>query len=169
MKIRKIIIICASLVVIYSCASSPVPNVEKRSVDDFEIVIQSGHTEAIHDVAVNNTGEFYATASRDGTILIWRAEDGVLIRRIENKGGAVYAVDYLPDGVTLLACDLGTGLLVWDSETGEKLHELVWLDGRGTDLDISPDGKKAIVAAEGKDSGGFLYRYDTKFRTHVIH
>ena len=162
MKIRKIIIICASLVVIYSCASSPVPNVEKRSVDDFEIVIQSGHTEAIHDVAVNNTGEFYATASRDGTILIWRAEDGVLIRRIENKGGAVYAVDYLPDGVTLLACDLGTGLLVWDSETGEKLHELVWLDGRGTDLDISPDGKKAIVAAEGKDSGGFLYRYDTK-------
>lgn len=62
----------------------------------------------------------------------------------------------------MVACDLGTGLLVWNSETGEKLREFELFDGRGTDLDISPDGEKAVVAAEGKDSGGFLYRYNTK-------
>jgi len=70
MKTSNLIIICVILLVFYGCASSPEPNVENRSVDDFEIVIQSGHTEAIHDVSVNSTGEFYATASRDGTILI---------------------------------------------------------------------------------------------------
>ena len=62
-----------------------------------------GHQKPVEDVAFHPQHGFIATASRDGTAMVWSISDGSIKHRSARRGGAMKAVRFSPDGKTLAA------------------------------------------------------------------
>lgn len=113
----------------------------------FEIVRQSGHAHGISAVALSHDNKLALTGSPDGTIRLWDAASGRLLRAIqahdaegEDTSGVV-SVTLSPNGRHVLSDDGGSSKL-WDARTGR----LVWTaDGSGSRFSstvaFSPDGR----------------------------
>ncbi len=72
-----------------------------KSPSDIDIVLQKGHTASINDIAFSNDGRLMATSDKDGTIKIWDAKKGLLIRNFRNVPGKTIAFN--PDGTMIVA------------------------------------------------------------------
>jgi WD40 repeat protein/serine/threonine protein kinase len=81
-----------------------------------------GHWDSVRSVVFSPDGQMFASASDDGSVRVWSAEDG---RQIKVLFGfdALYDVAFSPDG-TKLAAGAECGIVqVWDVETGRLLHD----------------------------------------------
>jgi RNA polymerase sigma factor (sigma-70 family) len=59
--------------------------------------------------------------SRDlagGAVVVWDAESGKVMRRLEDGVTPVQAIAFAPDGTALAAVTLNSGVLIWDPATG---------------------------------------------------
>ena len=81
-----------------------------------ELVLQGGHSGAINAIAFSPDGGTLATGSADGTVRVWEAETGALIRTLGGYEDEVHTVFYSRDGRTLVsqssvtpACSTGDG------------------------------------------------------------
>jgi WD40 repeat protein/DNA-binding SARP family transcriptional activator len=111
-----------------------------------------GHTAAIHDAMFNPDGTRLATASFDGTAVVWDIAKGQpLFPALEGHDGRVLAVAWSPDGTMLATGGTDSTIRLWDATTGEALgaplqghsnwvRSLVW----------TPDGRRLISG----DAGG---------------
>jgi serine/threonine protein kinase/WD40 repeat protein/ribosomal protein L37AE/L43A len=107
-----------------------------------------GHTGSVGWVAFDRDGQHAFSTSADGTARMWNLSDGKESGRFKVKnqrarGGAVF-----PDGRRLLTGD-GEGLLqIWDVVTGKEVLKVD--TGKFIDsLELTPDGKQALVAGVG--------------------
>lgn len=60
------------------------------------------HTNRVVAVAVSPNGKYVATGSLDRTIKIWGTADFKPLANIDNPGGQVHQLTFLPDGNTLI-------------------------------------------------------------------
>ncbi|MCH8047275.1 MAG: PD40 domain-containing protein [Planctomycetes bacterium] len=105
------------------------------------------HGQTTNCVTWSPDGKRIADARDDGSLVLWDAETGDMLRTIHipSKWGSknIFSVAFSPDGKRL-ACGTGKLLSVVDTETGEKLLALAF-KGRVYSLAWSPDGKQLAV------------------------
>ena len=66
--------------------------------------VLSGHAEEAHCLAFSPDDRYLASASKDGTVRVWRTEDGSLVRVFTSFKGMSTPVAFTPDSAHIIAC-----------------------------------------------------------------
>jgi len=126
-----------------------------------------GHTDSVDAVAVSPDGKFFATASGDGTAILWDATNGKPTRVLKGHTAPVWGVVFSPDGKTLLTTSADKTARLWDLTrcSGETCpaREITGHTAAVWNGAFTPDGKAfATVSQDGTAklwetaSGNFL-------------
>ncbi|KAF2669554.1 WD40 repeat-like protein [Microthyrium microscopicum] len=99
-------------------------NIEIWDADfaSLKLRIEDMHDEIMSWVDFSPDGSTFATSSMDQTAKIWNAASGALVRTFGPTGHQNWRVAHSPDG-SRLACGHGSGVLVWQIETGETIFK----------------------------------------------
>lgn len=103
-----------------------------------------GHTHTIHGLAFGPNGRTAATASWDGSLVLWDLETGEILQRMVDDAPEYYvvlAVAISPDGRRALANYPSGNINLWDLETGQLIKNLGLHISTPTVLAFSPDGR----------------------------
>jgi WD40 repeat protein/tRNA A-37 threonylcarbamoyl transferase component Bud32 len=87
-------------------------------------------------------GRHLATASKDGTIRLWDASSGGLIRVIGSNAVAVFGLAYHPSGARVASAGQDGLVKIWDVATGTLLRVLRGHAGAVYCIAYSPDGRR---------------------------
>ena len=117
-------------------------------ISDEVLILQTGHTNHVNQIAISPDGQLGATTSSDHTVLLWEIETGTVLRRIRDHQAPVKAVTFSPDGKHLTTGDALGKVLLWNVRDDSPGKLLADLSGVIYDLAYSPDGK--VLAACGK-------------------
>ena len=128
---------------------------EVRIVDASEP--QDRHLSNVYTVSYSPDGKFLASASKDGTIIIWDAKDLAVVQTLtpipdpgQFNGFGVFAATYSPDGKTLASVGADGKLTVWDTSTWETLYVINAHKRQARAVAYSHDGR--YIATGGGDS-----------------
>jgi hypothetical protein len=107
-----------------------------------------------------------ASAGEDGTVQVWEAEDGKLLRTYSKHQGKVYAVAWSPDGSKIASGGDDETLQVWGVKTGAQIFTGTHPASVST-LSWSPDGSQIVVGCNdgtvrvwNASSGEIDFEYD---------
>lgn len=107
-----------------------------------------GHTDGVMDVAFSADGALLASASLDGMVCIWHAEDGELLQTLEHiRQGelpfpvSVLSVSFSPDGRTLASGAGNNTVKLWRVTDGTLLRTI---PDAGYMVAFSPDGSALV-------------------------
>ena len=110
-----------------------------------------GHTGAVLSIDITADGNTLASGSTDGTVKLWEARSGELLRTINVRSSSILErlnsvqvnVAFSPDETKLISTDLG--LKVWNAQSGKLLRILEKME-RG--LGSAKGGSIALSAAK---------------------
>jgi WD40 repeat protein/uncharacterized caspase-like protein len=115
------------------------------------------HFEGFCTVEYSPDGRQVVTGSYNGSLSIWNASTGRLLRRWKAHPAAIFLAHYSPDGTRLITKDLDNRAALWQSSTGALLTDLKSETALGF-LCFNRDGTRI---ATGYD-GGLLYLRDAQ-------
>ncbi|HUE97004.1 MAG TPA: WD40 repeat domain-containing protein [Longimicrobiaceae bacterium] len=107
------------------------------------------HPGRILGMAFSPDGRTLATASTDAAIVLWDAEDGVPLLRLEGHRGPVRAVAFSSDGHRIASASADRTVRVWDPSTGDPLATLRGHTSEVTGCAFAPDGRR--LASSSRD------------------
>ncbi|WP_043911060.1 TIR domain-containing protein [Kitasatospora griseola] len=113
-----------------------------------------GHTDRVYAVSLASDGSWLASASWDGTALIWG--DGVVRHRLTGHIGRLWTAAAHPSRPLLATAGDDRVVRLWDPRTGEQLAGLRGHTGRILAVTFSPDG--SLLASGGEDGTVRLWR-----------
>ncbi len=93
--------------------------------------------------AYSPDGKLLAGAAWDGTITLWDAATGRLVRRMK-ADTPVRAVAFHPDGKTLASGDNGAVVTIWDVATGQPIRKMIGHKGPVAQVAYSRDGRVLV-------------------------
>lgn len=73
-----------------------------------------GHTDSVDSVAISPDGKIFATASGDGTAILWDAANGKQVYVLKGHTAPLWGVAFSPDGKTLLTTSADQTAQLWD-------------------------------------------------------
>jgi WD40 repeat protein/DNA-binding SARP family transcriptional activator/tRNA A-37 threonylcarbamoyl transferase component Bud32 len=113
-----------------------------------EVFYAPAHRSRISDVAFSPDGRLAVSSSVARELFLWDVTTGQVIRRFQGHDGRIGAVYFSADGQTIISGSGGDNTIrQWDVSTGEELHKLITVTGRGMwDLSLSPDGRYVLTA-----------------------
>jgi WD40 repeat protein len=120
---------------------------------EFEFVPLDGHTTFVNAAAFSPGGRTALTGSTDGTVKLWDASGGRLLRRLGGGGAAasgVVCAAFSPDGRTVLAGRHDGTVDAWDIDSGRRVHGFLAHDGRVGGVAFAPDGQTVVTGGEDK-------------------
>ena len=79
-----------------------------------------GHTDTVKDVAFSPDGAFLASASNDGTAILWDPDTGEAVRTLKGGPGGFTSLAFVLDGAALATGGMDGTVTLWDTATGEK-------------------------------------------------
>jgi WD40 repeat protein/serine/threonine protein kinase len=115
------------------------------------------HTSWAHRLEFSPDGRQLASASYDGTVIVWDAVTGRVRRVLKGHRGTVSAAAFSKDGRTLISAGLDGTLRLWPP--GKDPTPLTILTGMGQifRMVVSPDGR--LVAAGSADGSVRLWKW----------
>ena len=82
------------------------------------------HLANIQSVSISPNGQLIATASRNRTIVIWKAESGEISRGpIEGHADDIRRLGFSPDSTMVVSGSDDQKVSIWSAETGQRIHE----------------------------------------------
>jgi WD40 repeat protein len=99
----------------------------------------------ITSVRFRNDGKGILTGCSDGVAQVWDPSTGSSLGpEVRHTGGAISAVDFDPDGDTLLTAG-GTSVLLWDASSGARRRVSINHPGPIFAARFRPDGKAVLT------------------------
>ena len=130
--------------------------VSSQATDLTELSRLVGHKGPVTGVATADHGRWIVSAGSDGTLKVWNAGSGALIRTIELDEGAVTALAV--DDRRALTGHKGGAIVLWDLERAEKLAS--FSNGGAPVTSVAFTGDAAVFAAA--DQAGAIVTYDLR-------
>jgi WD40 repeat protein/uncharacterized caspase-like protein len=117
------------------------------AADRPELVVQLGHAQDIHAVALSRDGKMMLTGGEDHVALLWEIDSGKQLRAFRGHTNAVLAVAFSPDGKYVLTGSKDRTAILWETATGKKLQTYRHRDGAVFAVAFSPDGKQVLTGS----------------------
>jgi WD40 repeat protein len=140
----------AALALLLALFLAPVPGALALEI---EPVPQTGHGADVQAVAFSPDGELAASASRDGTVLLWTRE-GHILRRMSGHKGGFNSVAFSSDGLLLVTASSDGSVRTW-SLYGEPKGVFEGHSQAATCAVFSPDG--GAIASASQDNTARLW------------
>src|SRR5437588_5050736 len=111
-------------------------------------VTYRGHSDVVRSARWSPDGKHIASASDDGTVQVWNADNGSRILTYRGHSSLVYSAAWSPDGKHIASASDDHTVQVWDASNGGQLFTY-----RGHSDDVisaswSPDGKRIASASQ---------------------
>ena len=121
--------------------------------------VYEGAGAALSMVAVSPDGRLLAAVGEKGTVVLFDAESGKMLRRLYGHTERVISAVFHPQGDWLVTAGEDRRIVFWSLPAGEKLRE--WrAPGQVWALALSPDGKR--LASAGTDNNVTLWDVSTR-------
>lgn len=105
-----------------------------------------GHLDSVTDVAFSPDSSLIASSSADGTVRLWRANDGSLLFTLEGHTDSVKSVSFSPNGTLLVSGSDDRTARIWRVSDGSLVRVLdTSLVGRAVKVQYSPDGSLLAI------------------------
>jgi WD40 repeat protein/serine/threonine protein kinase len=137
---------------------------------DSALLTFTGHTKLVGSVVFSPDGTRLATASEDGTVKVWDAANGRVIRNLEGHKGFVVNVAFSPDGKQLASASFDRTVKLWDVASGRNIRDLDRANSVGS-VAFSPDGTQLATGSY----DGFVKLWNTSsgkesqhFKAHSV-
>ena len=105
-----------------------------------ELVLQIGHSDAVLSVAFSPDGTRVLSGELDGTLKLWDAATGQLLRSFKGHKDLLLSVAFSPDGTSFLSGSGDSTLKLWDAATGRLLRSFEGHLGAVNSVAFSPNG-----------------------------
>jgi WD40 repeat protein len=115
-----------------------------------------GHKDWVSSVSWSPDGQILASASKDSTIKLWKA-DGTLLKNLPGHKAGVYSVSFSPNGKLIASASEDKTVKLWSSD-GVLLKTLDQHTAPVSTVSFSPDGK--IIASASWDKTVKLWNTD---------
>ncbi len=126
----------------------------------------TGHTDWVVGVASSPDGTYFASASFDGTVKVWRASDGSLVKTLPKVNSEVRGVSFSPDGQFLASAAGDAAIRIYQTSDWTLKKTLT---GHTSDiyvLTFSPDGTS--LASGGYDHTARVWNTSTWTNRYTI-
>ncbi len=146
-------------------AARPAP----LEAQELNLVVQTGHTSAVSEVAFSPDGKTLASGSWDNSVKLWSVESGQQLASLEGHTGWVWSVAFSSDGKTLASGSADKTIKLWNVETGREIKTLVGHAEFVQPVAFSPDGK--TLASGGRDNTVRLWNVESgqEIKTLISH
>ena len=104
-----------------------------------ELMEYRGHGAGVWYAEFDPKRQRIATASKDGTAIIWDLYTGRELVRLEKHTGPVRRVRYSQDGNFIATASADKTAIVWDAESGREIHTFTGHESIVTDARFSAD------------------------------
>ncbi len=112
-----------------------------------EIVDFLGHTDYVLKVEWNPDNDKIATASKDGTAIIWDAESGKRLFTLSGHTSSVDALKWSPEGNRIVTISSDKTAIIWNAETGSKILTLTGHTGVLTSVHWNEQGTTILTSS----------------------
>jgi ribosome assembly protein SQT1 len=119
-----------------------------RETFQLESVIPlEGHTDSVTSVGISPDGKFVSTAALDGTVRIWRAENGELVHALDGPSDIEWSAWHNTGGVILAGSSDGT-VWMWLAATGQCMQVFAGHEGSVPCGNFTGDGRFVVTGGE---------------------
>lgn len=122
--------------------------ISEDNIEDLEPAITlEAHSAAVTDLAFSPDGSTFATSSEDGTVRLWRLDDGELLQTLQGHSDFVLSLDFSPDGTALASGSNDGTVRIWDASNGTLIQKIEsYAMGRVLKVAYSPEGSYLAIA-----------------------
>jgi WD40 repeat protein len=138
-----------------------------------DIVVQSGHHQAIFALAISPDKRLLASGGTDNVIIIWDIAQGKQLYSLKEHSQWVFSLSFSSNG--LLASGSADGFVrVWDVSRGVKVDEFSIQPQGVTCVAFSPDGSMLAISGNGpviriRDLAAKTMKPDLKGHRKAVH
>lgn len=112
--------------------------------------VLKGHNDRIGRIAWSPDGQYLASPSDDGTVIIWNIASAQEIRKLESSTpfSDIYCVGWSPNMERLASGSRDNDIRIWEVKTGKLLSVLNAHTSLITSINWSPDGQMLASSAD---------------------